>query len=610
MSKKEKRLSKKLVEPVAEEPRVDLWAWARRILAHPATSYIAILLLQLKVIWGIWWFKDMTTGDTVHYYLDGVSWFHEGIASFVWSPLYTTFIGELFHFSSDAYTILILHRVLIVMALAVILLTLMRRLLPPFTAWLAAASWVVLPIDFNALYEVHLFAVIPLALAPLAILWRPGPWGRGIGVAMLTIAGLLMRNENLAAAMLVGVLALGYDLWRIRKAPDPGAGVKTAALAYGVPMLGAVLFAAFFFVHRQTYDSWEFVRAKHNLNVCESFAAGYKQREKDFEKNPMNDCGQLMQRVFGASLMRQSISRDTTSAISMTDALRANPSAMFAHFWWNIRLLPEGLQVLLFNFRSGPENPDFAATDHSDLALIPSTITCAILALGGYFFFSRRREWLRTWKDQNTPLEGSVLEGQIWAWITLVSLSIVVAGVILTNRPRASYMFILGIAIRALVGLCFYVILLRWPKLGPITAALAVPAICAAFALPSVYEYFPSPRPLLKAYQRLKPYQRFFHEAHPLLVSREFGTELAGYAGECHCATRRFDELRALVTPEKNFAQVLAETGATVFLVDEPVLADPLAREFLANAREFHWDVMEEHHVGDENWAVLHRSVP
>ena len=47
------------------------------------------------------------------------------------------------------YTILILHRMLIVLALAVLVLALMRRLLPPGIAWMAAAWWVVLPIDFN-----------------------------------------------------------------------------------------------------------------------------------------------------------------------------------------------------------------------------------------------------------------------------------------------------------------------------------------------------------------------------------------------------------------------------------------------------------------------------
>src|SRR5580658_10431361 len=169
LSKKEKRLAMKAAEPAEpkiELPRFDWWAWARRILKHPATSYVTILLLQLKVIWGMWWYKDMAMGDTEEYFIYAAGWLRDGKTSFVWSPLYSWFVAELFRFSSDAYTVLILHRVLIIMALAVLVLALMRRLLPPWIAWMAAAWWAVEPIDFNDLYEVHMFAVIPLLLAP------------------------------------------------------------------------------------------------------------------------------------------------------------------------------------------------------------------------------------------------------------------------------------------------------------------------------------------------------------------------------------------------------------------------------------------------------------
>jgi hypothetical protein len=150
LSKKEKRLAQRVVEPPIEPRRLEWPAWARQIIRHPASCYVAILLLQLKIIWGMWWYKDLTSGDTSYYLLGGVGWFHDGITSFVWSPLYCSFIGELFHISSDAYTIVILHRMLILLALAVLVLALMRRLLPPAIAWMAAAWWVVMPIDFDA----------------------------------------------------------------------------------------------------------------------------------------------------------------------------------------------------------------------------------------------------------------------------------------------------------------------------------------------------------------------------------------------------------------------------------------------------------------------------
>jgi hypothetical protein len=585
LSKKEKRLSKKAVEPAIELPRFDLWAWARPIIEHPATSYAAILLLQLKVMWGLWWYKDMTTGDTSYYYLAGVGWLRDGITSFVWSPLYCSFLGELIRFFSDAYTVLILQRMLIVLALAVLVLALMRRLLPPAIAWMAAAWWVVLPIDFDALYEVHLFAAIPLVLAPLAILWVPGPLGRGIAVAVLLTEGLLVRNENLAAAGLLAVLSLGYELWMGR------ADLNRVIRAYGVPLLCTILLASFFFFHRVTYDSWDLVKAKHNVNVCQVFAAGYQQRASDFTLSPWTDCGQLMQRFFGGSDM------------SMMQALRANPRAMLGHFWWNMRLLPSGLQVLLFNYRSGSANPDYAATLQSNIVLIPSLLACAIVALGAFFFFSERKKW------RLAPIWESTLESRIWAWVALACACLAVGGAILTNRPRPSYLFILGITIRALVGLCLYLVIQHWPKLKPIGLVLALVLFGTALVLPSWYEHAPSPRPLLQAYRRLKPFENFFHEPKELLVSVGFGTELSSYAGECYCAAKQFVELRNQVTPERTLAQAFDQAGATLFLADELILADPLAREFVANAGRLHWDVVAERHNGSENWTVLHRTL-
>jgi hypothetical protein len=579
LSKKQKRLTRR-VEPAVESPRPDWWAWPGRIAAYPATSYAAILLLQLKVIWGIWWYKDLTTGDTSAYFYHAAVWFHQGRTSFVWSPLYCSFMGELFHVSNDAYTIVILHRVLIVLALALLVLALMRRLLPPAIAWMAAAWWVVMPIDFNALYEVHLFAVIPLLLAVLAILWKPGPWGRGAAIAILVADGLLMRNENLAAAALLAVLSLGYEFWRNRKG-----AVKNIVLPYGVPMLCTLLVASFFFVRRVVYDSWALLRDKHDVNVCQVFAAGYQQRTHDFGANIWLDCGQLMQRVFGAS------------NISMTDALRANPSAMLEHFWWNLQLLPSGLQVLLFNFRSGAVNPDYADTYQSNLVLIPSIMACAILIVGAYFFLAERKQWMEKWS-----------ETQIWAWIALLCVSLVVGGAILTQRPRPSYMFILGIALRALLGVCFYLVVRRWPKLGTVAAFASVLAVAASFALPSIYVHAPSPRPLLKEYRRLAPSEKFFQEPNHLLVSTEYGPELSSYDGKCNGPYKRFDELRPQVTADRTIAQVFDQAGATLFLADELILSDPLAQQFVAHAKQFHWDVLVERHNGAENWAVLHRK--
>jgi hypothetical protein len=289
--------------------------------------------------------------------------------------------------------------------------------------------------------------------------------------------------------------------------------------------------------------------------------------------------------------------------MSMMQALRANPSAMLGHFWWNMRLLPSGLQVLLFNYRSGAANPDYAPTFQSNIVLVPSLAACAIVALGAYFSFSERKKW------RVASFWESALETRIWAWIALGCACLAVGGAILTNRPRPSYLFILGITIRALVGLCLYLVIRRWPKLKGIGLVAALLLAGTALVLPSWYEHAPSPRPLLQAYRRLKPFEKFFHEPKELLVSVGYGTELSSYAGECYCAAKQFVELRNQVTPDRTLAQAFDQAGATLFLADELILADPVAKEFVANARQFHWDVVAEGHNSSENWAVLHRTL-
>jgi hypothetical protein len=610
MSKKEKRLMKGAGKPTVRLPRFEWPAWPRRILQHPALSYISILMLQLKVIWGMWQYREMMMGDTETYFLGAVSWLSVGKTSLVWSPLYSWFLSGLFSFSNDAYTILVAHRVLIVLTLAVLVLALMRRLLPPGIAWLATAWWVVLPIDFNDLYEVHMFAVIPLLLAPLAVFWWPGPWGRGSAIAILLIEGFLVRNENVASAVLLTVLAVGYEFRQSLKFPEERAAWTRVIPAYGVPLLCAMLIASYFYVHRTPYDSWGSLESKHDLNVCESFAVGYQQRH-DFDRNPMGNCGKLMHHIFGASVVGGSdLAPDTMSTMSMMTALRANPPAMLEHFRWNVfHLLPNGLQVLLFNFRSGDANPDYAPTYQTRLVLIPSAALCAMLALGAYLFFAERKQWMEKWRIENTPFRKSVLETRIWAWITLGCVCLIVGSVIVTVRPRPAYLFILGITIRAVAGLCAYLVIRRWPRVGAPFASVSALLIAVMFLRPSVYELYPSPRPLFQEYRHVKPYAKFFEEPNAFLVSDQYGGQLSSYVGRCRCPWKRFDELRQKVTPERTLSQVFDQAGATLFVADESILADPLTQEFLANARQLHWEVVAERH-GAENWAILHRTLP
>jgi hypothetical protein len=153
----------------------DLIAWRsiREWAVHPLPAYASIILLQLKVVWGMWSFRDLTSGDTAGYFAGGAYLrYLRGWLDLVWSPLYAMYYGSFLYLTSDAYVATNGHRLALVLVLAALVLALMRRLLEPRIAWLAAAWWVVQPVNHDVFYEVHLFAVLPVLLAAVVLFGR------------------------------------------------------------------------------------------------------------------------------------------------------------------------------------------------------------------------------------------------------------------------------------------------------------------------------------------------------------------------------------------------------------------------------------------------------
>src|SRR5215831_18407179 len=107
--------------------------------ANKWTAYGTIVLLQWLRISGIWNYRDLAPGDTANYFQDAYAWYAYGRLTITYSPLYTAFYGSLLGIYNDAYFVTVLHRVLIVLSLAPLILAAMRRVLPPGLAWLAAA---------------------------------------------------------------------------------------------------------------------------------------------------------------------------------------------------------------------------------------------------------------------------------------------------------------------------------------------------------------------------------------------------------------------------------------------------------------------------------------
>src|SRR5260221_12626446 len=82
---------------------LDAEAFYDRVLVRPRFSYALVSALQMKVLWNIWRYRDLTTGDTTSYFQGAYRWYENLEVNIVWSPLYTAFYGTVFAATQDVY---------------------------------------------------------------------------------------------------------------------------------------------------------------------------------------------------------------------------------------------------------------------------------------------------------------------------------------------------------------------------------------------------------------------------------------------------------------------------------------------------------------------------
>jgi hypothetical protein len=559
-------------------------AWLDALAESPVFAFGSILLLQLKSIWGIWVRKDLALGDTAYYFPLAQAWHNMHAVDLVWSPIYTAYYGMFLNMSQDAYAVTLTHRIPIVLALAIAVLAVMRRLLPPVLAWLAAAHWVILPINFDSIYEVHLLYVLLALVLYLAVLDLPEPLNRGVGTAMLLVLAALMRNEVFLPFLLFGCIALGFDLWRCFKTRSETVG--RVALAYLAPLAAAVALCAFVYGHslRKGPDISAGLAQKHTLNVCQIYAFGYQQRHPEWTKWPWTECPELIQKTFGKP------------EVTMLEATRLNPKAMLEHYLWNVRLIPSGLQVLLFSVTSSHINPDYAPVPvWPRPAILASCLLGALLIWGGIIFL---RE----------PVHRKFLRARLWGWLVMVCVASVVVIVMIAERPRPSYMFTLELLITAWAGFSAQMIGSRWPwtaKLRPLFAPFVVACI---LLLPCYYYYRTdlAVRPGLEIYRRLAPFQQLIR-ANAGVVIPIAAPELCFYLSEPGrtCRGIPYSSIRARLG--SGWDKTLTAENVQFFLASEELLRDSAGTAFLNEAPSRGWKIVEREDAPENRWLLLEK---
>jgi hypothetical protein len=442
--------------------------WLARVAGSAWFAYTSILLIQSKVLWGIWSHRDLTPGDTASYFVMASRWAdHLGVDP-AFYPLYHGLWGSLQWIVPDPYSVTILHRVLIVLGTTALVLAVLRRLLTPGIAWALTLWWAVLPGNYDVLYEIHLFgALAGLAIALVALRWS-GLAARSVVFGLLLASALLVRSENIVAAVVFGVVWLGYELWRSRRGVAPP--WRTLAIAAAAPLLSLVVLYGLVSWRSDAQGSvLSQLNSKHKINICEVYGIGLYQSGDVRTQNPAAQCTVYTRQDFGEDFP------------TLTEAIADNPGAMGRHFARNAKLLPAGLEVGLFDAKFGSvtnaSNPDYIPVkEGSWLVLAGSLAIVLVIAAGAALIWTDRRRWWDEW-----------IRGRVWGWVALAAMASSSLYAALQTRPRPSYLFSLTILILAALGMSLVVIANRFGIPRRARAVIPALALAALILIPSHY---------------------------------------------------------------------------------------------------------------------------
>jgi len=399
-------------------------------------AYPAIVLLQAKVMLWIWDYRDLTPGDTSYYYTYVFTWLDEAKVDIVWSPIYTIFLGALHRLLGDPFWVVTVAQVGIAICASVLALALLRRLLPKYVAWMIAAWWAVLPITFDTVYSVHLFSALFLLAIFVIAAHKKNIYGRGIVLGGLLGSAVLVRNEY-GALFLLWIIALAAYEFYSRSRKSRSHHIKTYLAAYGLPILLALIISCAFYANSkpQYPEIKQEIETKHTLNMCQIYAYNRRQQGDPWKGDPWTECQSLIERDFGRS------------SVTFSQAFFLNPRPMLEHIWWNIKLIPSGTQLALFNYYAGGANPDYIKARQSPLVWAPFLLVLGLSLFGAIRHFVK-------------PGMGKDRAKDNWfAWLLMLSAAFLALGIMMMQRPRPSYMFPYSLFIMALAGLGLHEIL-------------------------------------------------------------------------------------------------------------------------------------------------------
>lgn len=570
-----------------------------QIGASPGFAYSSLFLIQLRVVWGIWNYRDFPSGDSTGQFVLATHWADQRTVVPIFSPLYSVFWGSQQWFIHDAYSLVTVNRLLIVFAATMLTLAVLRRLVSPAIAWVLAVWWALLPLNYDTVTELHLFAVLPGLVATFVALSWSGVRMRATVLGILLSSAILVRNEMVITALAWLVIWITYEV-RTQRKVGQSIPWRHLALAVAAPVVVSMTLGAVAVARApnpqplppeagsSVFDQFDW---KNRFALCQHYALGYQQRHGDFSQSGWTTCQRYMERDFGKPLP------------SLLQAFEANPGAIGGHFSWNAQLAPYGLQLLLFDRISGPSdrNPDYIATTRtgSGLALAASLALSAFMLVGLLLIWRERRRYWESW-----------LRPRAWGWVVLLGLTAMAVYVMIVIRPRPSYILGLEVPLVAIIGMCAVAMNDRFPILSNLRATIPVVALGMLVAIPSHYSTgYTNPqlshgRPIKQLVDRLSP---IHDQLSGETLLAQWSVEGCAYANGDHpCAGVRLGawNKRARGTTAEEW---LDQHKIRLVYADESNLQAGWLRRDIAGLDPRRWQQLGDGPLGSPRWVLLRR---
>jgi hypothetical protein len=561
-----------------------------KALAHKAWfAYSTIILLQFKVMWGMWQYRDLTFGDTSSYYGRALRWAESFQVDPVWSPLYTSLLGIFHSVIGDGFWVTTLVHYLIAITATIMVLAILRQILPKPLAWFIAAWWAILPITFDTVYSAHSFALLFVLLIFLVLVYCRGVYGRGIALGISIIITVLIRNEYIIALFLWVLFCIGYEL--LRKRQGNGELPIRLLIAYGVPIFAAC--ALILFAGIRSYIPiprlLAYLKPKHTDNVCQTYAYNRVQQGDTSIGSPWLECREIMVRDFGVP------------APTLTEAFFRNPGAIVSHFWWDIQLIPSGMQLALFNAYGGETNPDFLPAKQSAVVWLPFILVVQGMIIGLYHGWQQRAGWLKL-------LEQSYLS----LWIAMFCVAAMTIFVMGMQRPRPSYMFAFTFSNMALFGFGIWVLLRRTFVVRLSAVYVPITMLIILLLVPPYYDTTYLSRgtilgqPLRQTYQRLLP---LVENVPSIQVITIMTPQLAGdacqYLHGNRCTPLDYGTVVNNKPADTTFASYFEGLNIDWIYFNATTMNQPATQPILDELITAGWHVVSSGTDENDNWMIL-----